>query len=121
MCVVSFPRLSVDPQNTNQRPPTVLHDVRRPVVLSLPIQLQPKLTQRSLDRVKETKFYDLLQVTPSASPAELKKAYRKVRTRFHLSRLLPDFAMAGAMREVFRRRRSTTSALPSIWRISSGS
>ncbi|KAG8801544.1 Type I HSP40 co-chaperone [Serendipita sp. 411] len=33
--------------------------------------------------VKETKFYDLLEVTPDASEADLKKAYRKKALRLH--------------------------------------
>ena len=33
--------------------------------------------------VKDTKFYDILEVSPTASDAELKKAYRKLALQHH--------------------------------------
>jgi len=33
--------------------------------------------------VKDTKFYDLLEISPDASPEEIKKGYRKMAMKFH--------------------------------------
>ncbi len=33
--------------------------------------------------VCETKFYDILEVSPTATEAELKKAYRRLALKFH--------------------------------------
>ena len=36
---------------------------------------------------KDTKFYDLLEVSPTASENDLKKAYRKAALKYHPDRV----------------------------------
>jgi len=33
--------------------------------------------------VKETKFYDVLEVQPTATPDEIRKSYRKLALKYH--------------------------------------
>ena len=38
------------------------------------------------EMVHETKFYDILEVSPTATEAELKKSYRKLALKYHPDR-----------------------------------
>ena len=42
---------------------------------------------------KDTKFYDLLEVSPNASENDLKKAYRKAALKYHPDRVEDCFIL----------------------------